>query len=104
LLTEDLRGQLVVHTPDRVFAFSSDGKRKEHGSVKMPPELIQGAVGAGDAFAAGYLCGFTDGREAEECLRFGVCVAASSLLAPDSSSGVLPWNESLKLGETYGYH
>jgi sugar/nucleoside kinase (ribokinase family) len=104
LLSEGLYGNLVVHTPDRVYAFSPDGKRTEHGSVRLPNEYIQGAVGAGDAFAAGFLSGFSDGFEVEECLRFGVCVAASSLLAPDSSSGILAWGECLKLGSEYGYH
>lgn len=104
LLMEGIKGHLVVHTPDQVYAFSSDGKRTEHGSVRMPNDQIKGAVGAGDAFAAGYLSGFTDGFEVEECLRFGVCVAASSLLASDSSSGVLPWADCLALGDRYGYH
>ena len=26
-------GQLVVHTPDRVFAFLKNGKRIEHGTI-----------------------------------------------------------------------
>lgn len=104
VLMGGIEGQLVVHTPDRVFAFSNDGKRTEHGSVRMPDEKIKGAVGAGDAFAAGYLTGFVKQERMEDCLRAGVSVAASSLLASDSSSGVLPMQQCLALGEEYGYH
>lgn len=104
LLMEGASGQLVVHTPERVFAFLKDGRRLEHGAVRMPEDRIRGAVGAGDAFAAGYLSGFVDGFEVVECLRFGACVAASSLLAPDSSSGVMPWGDCLELGHQYGFY
>lgn len=104
VLMAGIEGQLVVHTPDRVFAFSNDGKRTEHGSVRMPDDKIKGAVGAGDAFAAGYLTGFVKQERMEDCLRAGVCVAASSLLASDSSSGVLAMQQCLALGDEYGYH
>lgn len=103
-LKEQTEGRLVVHTPERVFAFSSDGKRKEHGSVRMPDDKIRGAVGAGDAFAAGYLTGFVRQDRVEDCLRAGVCVAASSLMAPDSSSGVMPLSQCLELADRYGYN
>lgn len=104
LLTAGLHGQLVVHTPDRVFAFMNNGKRIEHGTIQLPESEIKGAVGAGDAFAAGFLAGFTDGQPVEVCLRFGVCVAASSLMAHDSSSGVLPWKECMGLAERFGFY
>lgn len=104
VLMAGIEGQLVVHTPDRVFAFSSDGKRTEHGSVRMPEGVIKGAVGAGDAFAAGYLTGFVRQDRVEGSLRAGVCVAASSLLASDSSSGVLPLPQCFELADQHGYN
>lgn len=104
VLMAGIQGQLVVHTPDRVFAFSCDGKRTEHGSVRMPENRIKGAVGAGDAFAAGYLTGFVAGNRTEDCLRSGVCVAASSLLASDSSSGVMPISDCFDLADQFGYN
>lgn len=103
LLMEGVAGTLVIHTPDRVFAFN-DEHRFEHGTVRIPPAEIAGAVGAGDAFAAGYLVGFLQGLPLEECLRYGVCVAAASLTQPDSSSGVLPLADCLRLGERYGFY
>ncbi|MBN9502439.1 MAG: hypothetical protein BGO01_12655 [Armatimonadetes bacterium 55-13] len=102
LLMEDMPGALVVHTPERVFAFI-DEHRYEHGSVRMPAEQVVGAVGAGDAFAAGYLVGFLRGLDVQECLRFGVCVAASSLTQPDCSSGIQCLDCCLELGKRHGY-
>ncbi len=104
VLMAGIQGQLVVHTPDRVFSFSRDGRRTEHGSIRMPVEQIKGAVGAGDAFAAGFLTGFVKGDRTEDCLRAGVCVAASSLMAPDSSSGVLPLDDCYGLADRFGYY
>ena len=104
VLAAGIAGVLVVHTPDRVFAFLSNGRRIEHGAVRMPEDLIRGAVGAGDAFAAGFLAGFVRGERTEDSLRYGVCVAAASLLASDSSSGVMPWMGCLELGSRYGYY
>lgn len=103
LLMEGLAGTLVVHTPDRVFGFSNE-HRYEHGSVRIPTGGIKGAVGAGDAFAAGYLVGFLRGLGLVECLRFGVCVAAASLFESDSSSGVLPLEQCLALGTNHGFY
>lgn len=103
LLMEGLTGTLVVHTPDRVFGFS-DVHRYEHGSVRVPRDRIKGAVGAGDAFAAGYLVGFLRGLGLVECLRFGVCVAAASLSECDSSSGILPLEQCLALGTEQGFY
>jgi sugar/nucleoside kinase (ribokinase family) len=103
LLAEGLSGRLVIHTPDRVFAFLANGDQIHHGTVCMPEELIRGTVGAGDAFAAGYLAGFMDGQDVLACLRSGCGVAASSLTAPDSTSGVLPWEQCMELGDRYGF-
>ena len=102
-LSADCAGWLVVHTPDAGFAFRGGQEVARQGAVQIPASQIRGTVGAGDGFAAGYLAGFTDGFEPSECLRFAACVAASSLLEPDASSGILPWAACLELGERYGY-
>lgn len=104
LLSAGIKGQLVVHTPQRAFVFLANGKRIEQGTVKLPEDRILGAVGAGDAFAAGYLAGYTRGCDITQCLQFGNCVAASSLLKEDSSSGVLAWDKCLEFGDQFGYY
>ncbi|HJP83212.1 MAG TPA: carbohydrate kinase family protein [Fimbriimonadaceae bacterium] len=102
-LSFECRQWLVVHTPNVGFVFQGGKQIARQGAVDLPVELIKGTVGAGDAFAAGYLSGFTDGFEPQECLRFAVCVAASSLLAADASSGILPWAECLRLADIHGF-
>ncbi len=103
-LMAEISGHLVVHTPLRVFAFSKNGTCENHGSVNLPDHLIRGAVGAGDAFAAGFLASHIQGNSIQDCLRTGVCVAASSLLAPDSSSGILPLDDCFTMANEHGYH
>ena len=104
VLSGGISGLLVVHTWDRAYAFANNAKRIEHGAVRVPADLIRGAVGAGDAFAAGFLASYTRGERTVDCLLHGVCVAASSLLAADSSSGVMPWSECMSLGDRHGYY
>lgn len=104
MLAASMAGTLVVHSPRRAYRFVREQLPIVHGSVQLPQDRIQGTVGAGDAFAAGYLSSFLRGNDATECLRAGVCVAASCLLAEDCSTGILPWAECLELGQTYGFH
>jgi sugar/nucleoside kinase (ribokinase family) len=102
-LSLECRHWLVVHTPNAGFVFQEGQEVARQGSVNLPVDSIRGTVGAGDAFAAGYLSGFTDGFEPKECLGFAVCVAASSLLEADASSGILPWAECLGLADIHGF-
>jgi sugar/nucleoside kinase (ribokinase family) len=69
----------------------------------LPAEKIAGATGAGDAFAAGVLLGLHDEYSVPEMLRLGVCAAASSLLHPSASRGVLPLAQCLELGVEHGF-
>ena len=48
------------------------------------------AVGAGDAFAAGYLAGLTEGRDAQARLRIGHACAASALITAGDRPRTLP--------------
>ena len=102
-LSTECANLLVVHTPEAGLAFGNGELVARQGSVKLPASQIQGTVGAGDAFAAGFLSGFMDGFEPSECLRFAACVAASSLLEADASSGILPWKDCLQLAEAFGF-
>jgi 2-dehydro-3-deoxygluconokinase len=53
----------------------------DHGEtfVPTPRSRIIERVGAGDAFAAGYLSGYLDGRDATARLRLGHLIAAATL-------------------------
>lgn len=85
-------------------AFGRVGERTAwQGSVRLPPDRIKGAVGAGDAFAAGALTAWHEGAQLEECLGCGVCVAAACLTAETSSGGVRSMGECLGLGDEFGF-
>jgi sugar/nucleoside kinase (ribokinase family) len=69
----------------------------------LPAGFVQGATGAGDAFAAGLLMGIHDDLPWPECLRLGVCAAAMCLSHPATSEGMKPTAECLALGERHGF-
>lgn len=97
-------GELVcVHSPASVVVRTSDGDEYHQSRVNLPQEKVAGAVGAGDALAAGVLFGLHEGWDLPSTLRLGVCAAASCLLHATSSEGVLSWQECLELGQTFGY-
>jgi 2-dehydro-3-deoxygluconokinase len=56
--------------------------RRDGGEAHVPclsVEVVE-PVGAGDAFAAGFLCGLAEGRDDVACLRIGHAVAALTLI------------------------
>ena len=63
----------------------------------------EGAAGAGDAFAAGVLLGWHDGKPVSEQLRYGVCAAAANLSEETCTGGMKPLEECLKLGTRFGF-
>lgn len=94
---------VFLHFPEGVIALSKDGHQLFQPSIQLPAEKIGGAVGAGDAFAAGVLMGIHENWEMERCLILGVCAAASSLFERTSSDGILPADDCLALTEIHGF-
>ena len=103
LIGMGVRRWVVLHYPEAVFALHASGAAHWQGSVRVPAGSIRGTAGAGDAFAAGVLHGLHDDRPMPECLRLGVSAAATSLLNPTCSDGILPAAECLRLGEEWGF-
>lgn len=103
LIESGVRRWVIIHYPQGALARSADGEVVTHGSVRFPDAEIRGAAGAGDAFAAGALFGIHDELSMAECLRIAVCAAASNLGDPTCTGGILPLDDCLKLGETYGF-
>ncbi|WP_256004590.1 carbohydrate kinase family protein [Pedobacter deserti] len=93
---------VLLHFPEGVTAVSASGEKLFQPSVNLPASQIAGAVGAGDAFAAGVLMGVHEGSPMEHCLKLGVCAAASSLFHATSSDGIISKEECLKLPAKYG--
>lgn len=94
---------VVVHAPEGALAVRKGGESFVQGSVAMPPEKVAGTAGAGDAFAAGALMGLHEGWPMPDCLRLGVCAAATSLLKPTCTDGILPAHACIRFGETMGF-
>jgi sugar/nucleoside kinase (ribokinase family) len=72
-------------------------------SLRVPAAAIRGAVGAGDALAAGILYGLHEDWSVERCLRLGVSAAASCLSHPSASAGVSPASACLALADRWGF-
>lgn len=92
-----------LHAPEGAMAVAADGRRLWQGAVRLPQSAIAGAVGAGDAFAAGVLYGLHEGSPLEECLRGGVSAAAASLSHPSASGGVRSLTDCLSQAEQFGF-
>lgn len=56
---------------------------------------IAGTAGSGDATIAGFLASITRGLAAEEALTIAVAVGGCCVEAPDATSGVRSWEETL---------
>lgn len=102
ILAEGKMDLLVIHTPKCGYAWSRDGRSYRQGSVKMPADRIVSTVGAGDAFAAGFLLAWRSGMSVPEALKMGVCAAASCVTAPGTSEGVRSAAECLSLADEFG--
>lgn len=94
---------VLLHFPDGVIAVNKDQKKIFQYSLLLPAEKIVGAVGAGDAFAAGTLIGIHNNWDMEESLKLGVCAAASSLFEATSSDGILRVEDCMSLASIYGF-
>jgi sugar/nucleoside kinase (ribokinase family) len=94
---------VVVHFPEGALALSRDGAFFGQGSLAMPAELVVGANGAGDAFAAGFLYGQHEGWGFQDSLALGHCVAATSMRALSTTTSVAPWRECLQLADRWGF-
>jgi sugar/nucleoside kinase (ribokinase family) len=103
ILTMGVQRFVVIHTPEAGVAVSADGDLVLQGSVQMLQEEIKGAVGAGDAFAAGFLMGLHEGEPLEVCMRNAVCSAAACLKDPTTSGGVISLHAALAMGERLGF-
>lgn len=96
-------GTLVIHWPEGSAACSADGSIVWQGSVRLPQERIASVVGSGDAVAAGFLFGYLGGMSVEECLKLGVCCAASCVTGYTCTDSILPALDCLSLGERHGF-
>jgi len=72
---------VVVHYPEGAICLTRDGQRYLSDSYAVPKDRIKSTVGAGDAFAAGFLYAMHENWEIDEALKLAHAVAATSLLS-----------------------
>jgi sugar/nucleoside kinase (ribokinase family) len=102
LLGCGVRQAVVVHSSKGAVCTTPNGVVRR-GCVAVLPSEIQGTCGAGDALAAGFLCGFHDVRNVAECLELGLSAAATCLHHITSSEGVRPQKDCLDYAHQRGF-
>jgi len=96
--------QLVaVHFPEGAVVVSRDGSVVSRPSVRIPPDEVAGANGAGDAFAAGFLYGFHEGWDVERIVALAHATAAASLRQISTTGAIAPWADCLALADRWGW-
>lgn len=103
LIACGVRDWVVIHMPEGALACAEDGPIIRQPSVRLAPNQLKGANGAGDAFAAGLVFGRHQGTPMAESLRDGVCSAAACLQHSTTSGGLRPLAECRAFGDTCGY-
>jgi 1-phosphofructokinase/tagatose 6-phosphate kinase len=71
-------GEAAITRPDGCVAVIGSGSEQRFLEVRTEPLEPVSTVGSGDAFLAGYVAARYDGREADECLAYGVACGAES--------------------------
>jgi 1-phosphofructokinase family hexose kinase len=71
-------GEAAITRPDGCVAVVGEGAERRIVEVRIRSLSPVSTVGSGDAFLAGYAAARYDGREAEECLAYGVACGAES--------------------------
>lgn len=100
-LLEHVGHAVVLHFEEGAVAAEKGKPVHVAGSLVLPEGFSQGATGAGDAFAAGYLYGLHEGWPLAERVELAICAAATSLTHPSPSQGLRPVKECLALGQAY---
>lgn len=103
ILKMGVRQWVILHFPEGVVALHRQDRKLFQASINLPAGAIAGAVGAGDAFAAGVLAGVHENWRMDKSLELGVCAAAACLSAATCSDGLLPRSACLELARQYGY-
>lgn len=87
-----MKGIAAIHTAKKAFVYNN-GFILEREASRVD---VVGTVGAGDAFAAGFLFAYHDDKSLEDCLRYAVASASSSLCGEGASNGIVPIEEALR--------
>jgi sugar/nucleoside kinase (ribokinase family) len=104
VLSQGPMRMIAVHFPRGALALDRAGNLIRQPSLRVPPDQIVGANGAGDAFAAGFLYGLHEGWAAADCLMLAHATAGASLRGISTTGTVETWQTCLALAKTWGAH
>ncbi len=90
---------VVVHYPEGALAIERDGTLCQMQSFAIEQKFIKGAVGAGDAFAAGFLYALNKRQNISEALTLAHATAAISLTQPDAVGAIRSAKENLEFAK-----
>jgi len=93
---------VVVHYPTGASCVTSDGVVISLPSCELPDRYIVSSVGAGDAFAAGFLYALHEGWALVDALRLAHGAAALSLRCATATGGVQTVNSCLDFALQHG--
>ena len=85
---------IVVITDGPRGAMASDGRA--HYTIPAYDVEVRATVGAGDAFASGFISALWHGKCVEEALRLAAANSASVISHPGANRGILNWDEALQ--------
>lgn len=84
----------MVITDGERGAMASDGRA--YYTVPAYETEVESTVGAGDAFAAGWISAMWHGKGVPDALRLGAANAASVCAHTGANAGILTWEEALQ--------
>ncbi|CAF4078446.1 unnamed protein product [Rotaria sordida] len=102
IINETEAGLILDQHLTSAILITKDGNILRQGSPILPAEFIKGAVGAGDAFAAGMIYGIHEQWPLDKTLHLAVCVGAMSLSDETSCGGMKTIDECIQL-EKFGF-
>ena len=102
ILDLGINGAVVIHCEHGAVCSHRSKGVFEQGVVALPPGYIQSRLGAGDAFAAGFLYGVHQEQDMDKCLLLAACAAATCLADATATGGVQSLEQCLSLAQTHG--
>ncbi|WP_367874745.1 carbohydrate kinase family protein [Luteolibacter sp. Populi] len=103
LLDWGVHRSVVIHFEGGAVAATRDEGSLFQASLNLPPGYSQGATGAGDAFAAGYLHGVHEQMDLDMRLKLAMCTAAACLSHASPSGGMRDIANCRELAARYGW-
>ena len=93
--------RVILHMPSKCSLVDNQ-EAIEAKTLQIPPKMIAGTTGAGDAFCSGCLVGIYHDFDNRKILKIAATIAASSLFSADATSAVISLGEVDGFYEKYG--